>query len=81
MMMSAIAVRRVREENQIERLKFMTGYIMAELWNSAGKTLRKGAHVKPMDFWLSEDRQADEIDLQELMNDPRIKYRFKKKDG
>jgi hypothetical protein len=66
------------KENEMERMKFISGYVMAELWNSAGKTLRTGFTAKPMDFWLNEDTQADEIDLEELMNRPEIKYKFKK---
>lgn len=70
---------RKRDEHQLEHTKFFVGYLMAEIWNSAGKSLKSGVVKKPMDFWVSEDRQADVIEIQELMNNPELKGRFKGK--
>lgn len=60
---------------EIEDKKFFTGYIMATIGNYAGKVSKK--HLDPMDFW-KDDTQADEVDIQALMNDPKIINRFKK---
>lgn len=71
-----------KEQELIDRNKYFFGKLYATIGNFAGKVLPKGVKLDEKDFFrFNDDTQPDDIDLQELMNTPEIKYRFKKKDG
>lgn len=71
-----------KEEQDLERTKYFFGKLYAVVANYAGKTLPKGVRLDEKDFFrFSDDTQPDDLDIQELMNTPELKYRFKKKDG
>lgn len=71
-----------RNQYKAEEQKYLVGYVMAQIGNFAGKTLPKHVTLEPKHFfqfrYIQEDTVADEIDLNELMSRPELKYRFKK---
>lgn len=71
-----------RQEQELDNQKFLWGKLYATIENFAGKVLPKGVWKTEKDFFkFNDDTEADDIDLQELMSRPELKYRFKKKDG
>lgn len=74
-----------RNQYKEEEQKYLAGYIMAQIGNFAGKMLPKNTTLGPEHFfkfrYIEHETVPDEVDLQELMSRPELKYRFKKKDG